>query len=637
MRPNPPELGAGTHQVALAFLLFSGLLLLYTASASLTFRSDDEHILAARAQSLASRGSPGQTQVYGNTRVQALRAQGDAATEVEPGQVLAGALAYRAANLIGVGGAQSFLLLNALITSLTAVVVFGTVRRLHFDSRAALLAGLLYGTATMAWPYATTGYRDPLAALGWAVALLGWASVLQGGVGARRGLAILIAGLVLAVLAKNTSFAIVVPLLATAGVWAILQARKEPGRWPQVLVLTGIGLAVLFAGTLLPAQGPFARYSPAYFTFLARHALSGLEPRLVVHALGPFVSPAKSILLFSPIAVLGIAALAQWRDRRVWFAIPVLASTLLLAVLQALFYRELWAGVFGWGLRFMLPALPGLVILSAPLLELAVRPGRRWAVIAVGVLFVLGAAVQASGVLVPWLSPYQDWRAQGLDPFRTNAAWDPRFLAIPLQLRHLAEPSGWTVAGARLAPIDSGATIGLQIGLLLSGAVALVVALHAAWRRGASGSRVAAFLALALLAPLALLGAARGDPAWGGDRPEYGQASEWVQTQARDGDLVLVESYGSPLWAYLLNRWSSPLPWVSLPFDIPGTEAGSVDPWVNDLVSSTPAPHRVWLITSTEAPGSGSSAPQAFLRERLGTGSAWAFSGEDPTQVLAFP
>jgi len=388
---------------------------------------------------------------------------------------------------------------------------------------------------------------------------------------------------------------------------------------------------------LLPSSGPFARYSLDYFGFLARHALSGLNWRLAASTLGPFVSPAKSIFLFSPAVLLGVVSLVYWKGHRAWFAVPVLASTLLLAMFQALFYRELWAGVFGWGLRFMLPAVAGLVILAAPILQLAVRPGRRWAAVAVGALSVLGVAVQTAAVLVPWLSPYQDWRAQGLDPFQTNAAWDPRFLAIPTQLSHLADISDWTLVGARLAPIDGGATIGLQIVLLLAGAAALVLALRAAWRGGGSGSVVAGFLALSLLAPAVLLGAARDDPAWGGGRPEYREASELAQAQAHPGDLVLAESYGSPLWAYLLNRWSSPLPWYSLPFDIPGTEAGSVDPWVNELVSRTLAPHRVWLITSSEAPGYTSSAPQAFLRERLGAGSEWTFRGADTTQVFAYP
>jgi hypothetical protein len=637
MRPNLRDPGEGTHRTALALLLFSGLLLLYTASASLTFHSDDEHILAARAQSLAAWGNLGQTQVFGNARVQELRAQGDAATEVEPGQVVLGAISYRIAQHMGLGGAQGFLLINAFITSLTAVIVFAIVIRVAFDPRTAFLAGVLYGVGTMAWPYATTGYRDPLAGLGWAIALFGWAVILESAKGARRGAWVLAAGLLLSVLAKNTSFALVAPLLVTAVAWAASRAQSSRARQRLVILVVGIALALVLGAMALPARGPLARYGLDYFAFLARHALSGWNWRLALSTLGPFVSPAKSIFLFSPVAVLGVVGLVYWKGPRAWFAVPVLGSTLLLAAIQALFYRELWAGVFGWGLRFMLPALPGLVILAAPILQVAVRPGRRWAAVAVGVLFILGVAIQASAVLVPWLSPYQDWRAQGLDPFQTNAAWDPRFLAIPSQLSHLADVSDWTLVGARLAPIDGGATIGLQIVFVLAGAAALVFALRAARRGGGSGSVVAAFLALALLAPAVVLGAAREDPAWGGGHPEYREASELLQAQANRGDLVLVESYGSPLWAYLLNRWSSPLPWFSLPFDIPGTEAGSVDPWVNDLVSSTPAPHRVWLITSTEAPGYASSAPQALLRERLGAGSEWTFRGEDPTQVFAFP
>ncbi|NIM06965.1 MAG: hypothetical protein GTN65_15415, partial [Armatimonadetes bacterium] len=59
---------------------------------------------------------------------------------------------------------------------------------------------------------------------------------------------------------------------------------------------------------------------------------------------------------------------------------PIIAITGFLALGQALFYREAWAGGFGWGLRFMLPALPGIAVLCAApveaLLDASCRPLR---------------------------------------------------------------------------------------------------------------------------------------------------------------------------------------------------------------------------------------------------------------------
>ena len=104
--------------------------------------------------------------------------------------------------------------------------------------------------------------------------------------------------------------------------------------------------------------------------------------------------------------------------------------------MQALFYREVWAGTFGWGLRYMLPALPLMAVLSAPIVEKALIGTKspapwRSVVLLVGV----GIIIQASAVLVPWVKPYLAWQAAGLDPFQPQAAWDATFLAIPRAAR----------------------------------------------------------------------------------------------------------------------------------------------------------------------------------------------------------
>ncbi len=621
-------------------MLLAGLLLLYTASATGVFRTDDEHILAARSQSLALWGNLGQTQVYGNHRVQELRAQGDAAIEIEPGQVVLGAIAYRVARFLGAGGAQAFLLVNAYITSLTALFVFLTSQRLGIGPRVSLLAALLYGIATMAWPYATTGYRDPLAALGWSVALWGWAIVLTDWPrGWRTGALVMGLGLLAAVLAKNTSFALVASFALTLVIWTATAARSRRVEARRAILALGITAAVVVAVLwILPPAGPLARYSLPYFAFLAHHALSGGSRGLLASVLGPFLSPAESIFLFSPAVLLSVAGLLLWRGRQAWFALPAALSALLLAVLQALFYRELWAGVYGWGLRFMLPALPALAILAAPFLERALSRRNRAAWILIVALFVLAIVIQASAVLVPWLRPYQDWKALGLDPFRTDAVWSLRFLAIPPQVGHLADPSIWETLGARLARAGSGWAGALQVMALVASVVALTLAGHGASRE-THRLRIPAVVlcTLALLAPPVLLCAASEDPAWGGSHPEYVEASDWLQAQIGAGDLVLVESYGSPLWAHLLNRWRSSVGWTSLPYDVPGDQAASLDAWIVDAITAAGPEQRVWLITSSEAPGFSASVPQAYLADVRGPGRRWVFDGRGRTEIIAYP
>jgi len=169
---RPPVLVSAWRPAALlAGLLCCVYLISYTGA----FRVDDEHILAARAQSLALRGRAEEPQVYGNSRVRVLATMGDQATQVEPLQTVLGAALYRLGRFAGLGGAQSLLTLNLYLTALTGAVVFLTVVALGLGRRVGIWCALLFGLATMAWPYSSTFLRDSLAMTLTAIVFLGWA------------------------------------------------------------------------------------------------------------------------------------------------------------------------------------------------------------------------------------------------------------------------------------------------------------------------------------------------------------------------------------------------------------------------------------------------------------------------------
>src|SRR5439155_2714025 len=109
-------------------------------------------------------------------------------------------------------------------------------------------------------------------------------------------------------------------------------------------------------------------------------------------ALGLLVSPGRSLFLYAPPVLLG---LALWPR----FARHFAAEALLIAAIGAghpLVYGRWyswWAGL-SWGPRFLLPALPFL------LLPLALLPARRaWRLVA-GALVVAGLLVNAVALLV---------------------------------------------------------------------------------------------------------------------------------------------------------------------------------------------------------------------------------------------
>ncbi|MEW6567715.1 MAG: hypothetical protein AB1449_06035 [Chloroflexota bacterium] len=590
-----------------AVLVFSALAFFYLFSFGAVFRVDDEYILAARAQSLALWGSLEQPQVEGNLRVQELAAYGDAAMQVEPGQAILGAAFYHLGMAAGGGGAQALFVMNLLATAATGAVVFATVLRLGWGRGAALWCAMLFGLGTMAWPYSTTYYRDVLAMLAASLAFLTWAQVLKArGTGRRLAVSGVVGAVAAGMLAKNTCAALILAFgagVAAAG-WQRLRAGDIPLRW--LLASTGVLALGLLGVSLIPQRGPLARYSLEYLAFLVGHARGSVGTDLLLAVSGPFLSPSRSVFLFSPPLILSFLSVrrawrAEWR-----FTLPVLFFPLSLALLQGLFYRGLWGGVYGWGLRFMLPSLPGLIVLCAPRVEAMVRKGAaapRW-----GLWFSLisGGVVQAAGAWVPWIDSYREWTAQGLAPYSPASAWNARFLVIPAQILRLLDPRMWDLAWLRLwREGDPRAAVLAFLALALAAvSLALLLPEPKAIRRRWLHGLVCALLVSSLILPLRPnLSLVRSDPAWGGDRPEFDQALQWLRSRATAGDCLLLDSYATSLWFFWMNRWDRPVRWTSLPFELPGASVSDVGETARDLLAGAAcAQGRVRYIVSTDSP-----------------------------------
>ncbi|HET7009293.1 MAG TPA: hypothetical protein VFI11_00835, partial [Anaerolineales bacterium] len=386
---------------------------------------------------------------------------------------------------------------------------------------------------------------------------------------------------------------------------------------------------------------PLARYSLDYLAFLAGHARQSVGKELLLAVSGPFVSPSKSVFLFSPPLVLALLSVrgawkSEWR-----FVLPALLLPVALALFQGLFYRDLWAGAYGWGLRFMLPALPALLVLCAPLVDaIALQPGRsaRWPL---WLTLAAGGLIQASGAWVPWITSYQAWTSRGLDPYAPGAAWTARFLLIPGQLERLLDPNTWTLAWLRLRSAGDQRAAVLGFAALVMSFACVVVLVRAPRSIGGRARNVAAasLLAASLILPLwPNLSLLRSDPEWGAGRPQHEQALEWLRSSVTEGDCLLLDSYAIPLWFFWMNRWDQPVPWTSLPFEIPGSAVSDLGESARRIQSRAACSQgRVWYLTSTESPTygvrhlEGKSAIPADFNLQAVFGQArrveiWAFS-----------
>jgi hypothetical protein len=509
--------------------------------------------------------------------------------------------------------------------------VYLCIAELGFGASTAVVSALLFGTATMAWPYAGTFFRDSSAMAMTALAVLGW--VLFTKDGARHlwaGSILIAAGVVGGAACKVTSLAIV-PAFGI-GLLCEMFARRKPLPVRRYLVGLGILALPVVLTLLLPPVGALARISLRYWLNLAWQAINQAPSQVLLAALGPFLSPAKSVFLFSPILVLAPFAMTAWPRSRRTLAYVLGSAVVLLCLAQALGLRGAWAGILIWGLRFMLPAIPLMVILSAPLVELWLRVNSTGLRVAGALLALASICIQAAGAIVPWSTPFVAWAAQGRDPYSAQAVWSLPYLSIPIHVARMGLAESWDFGWIRTWDLSPAWLIPLGSVSISILALLLLCRQISAW---AAPGIVLAALAFPFFP---MLGVLRPDPAWGGDRPELSAIVERVADAASADDLLLVDSYGSPLWRFMLNRWTSPVEWYSLPEELglPSAEP-VVPPELRLLVQA--AVHRdqtVWLLCSSLIDMGDCSPTAAEISHMLGPGETEIFRGVGSARLQVF-
>jgi hypothetical protein len=558
--------------------VFLILISIYLLTYSGVFRADDEHILAARAQSWAFRRQLDYPQIYGSDRVRpfalAQPEVGPPVVAIEPGQAFVGATLYQIAAAVDVGGAQAFFLLNLYATAMTGSIVYLIVRSMDFNRKVAFLTGLLYGVCTMAWPYAKTGFRDPLGTLLLSIAFLGWALFARER-SWKSGL-----GILLIVFGMGASLAIkaivivALPALVISGLLlGILSRIERREELRMFFVASLIAGFFIFIGFLLPETGIFSRNSFVYYLELVNRYIEDLGSHTILAFLGPFISPAKNLLIFSPVLILIPWVIWKYWRQYAYFILPTLLTVAFLALAQALHLGELWAGTLFWGLRFMLPALPLLSVMLAPWIMSALNSSSVLTRVAGLSIIILSFLVQLAGAVVKWAFPFQYWAENGLDPIAPDAVWDFRFQVVPIHIKGMIDPFLWDIAWIQTLPVDPG-VIFVPIAALFFFLIGLVFALANVSKKYPSMSVIICIVLVvtALVVPFyPTLDLLQSDPRKCNRTNDPTSAIDYVLNHVQNGDLVVVDSYGSCIWYRMMNLWKGTVSWYSLPFGVAGT------------------------------------------------------------------
>ena len=137
----------------------------------------------------------------------------------------------------------------------------------------------------------------------------------------------------------------------------------------------------------------FARFGDvANFGYSGTEVPQGFTTPILTGLGGLFLHPEKSVLLFAPIVLLGLPALARLFRTDRTAAMLIAAHVGITLALAATWWD--WGGGFTWGPR-LFPAVPPIVASVAPWAD--ERPVRRRAV---AILLAVGFAVSAPSLLV---------------------------------------------------------------------------------------------------------------------------------------------------------------------------------------------------------------------------------------------
>ena len=473
------------RRFTLALALFWFLLAVYLLTYSPRFHSSDGLAMFSMAESLARRGEWDTDQIrwmglqqgtFGlDGRLYSRKGAGESLLELP--------LVWLGLIVPVWGAATTALLFNAIVTAATGALLLLYLKRLGYGDGVALVSGLTFGLATLAWPYAKTCFSDPLAGL----CLVGAGLALLRLRDMGRFTDALWAGLALAVaVATRYANGVMIPFFGLLLLKYQISSVKSqispgprggpsPGRKagvgqgdgagnPKSKILNSLAafVAPLAVMAIAIALYNIARYGdPLNTGYLPQESFGGVWWQGIA---GLLVSPGRGLFLYTPVLLMALpAAPALFRRHTVEAA---LAWAMVLAHLLLYGKWYMWHGGYAWGPRFMVPALPFLVIGMAPAIEWGKESA--WWRRGFLALAALGGLIQVLGLSVHFELFQNRLLETGLPLYAPITFFDPRYSPLIGQFQFLRPENldfAWVVAGR----VDWPLLIVLLVAVLVSG------------------------------------------------------------------------------------------------------------------------------------------------------------------------
>jgi Dolichyl-phosphate-mannose-protein mannosyltransferase len=420
-----------TDRVKIAALLFGLSALIYGITAPGHMQTGDNRSELATAQSIVDRGDftvrPNQPNVYVPyvTSDDGLPygPYGIAASLVLLPAVLVGNLADCPEQPGGcpesVQHATDFAasFVCGIFAALAVVVLFLFALDLGASLTAAVALALMFGLTTIEWPYAHDAYDIGPTTL---FILLSLFSLHRGVQRKNAGwLAMSGAAIGLAILTRIPA----VVFLPVFGLYLLGGVRTEQRRGALTAVAAWGGpVAIAFA---VAGWYNWVRFGTPFDGGQSRIGAATFSTPLMTGVVGQLFSPGKSLFLFSPPLLVGLAGLPAFMRKNFGLGVVIVGAAAINIAFYGRYYE--WAGDYAWGARYIVP-LTGLLLLPAVAVLSRWRSLPLVARAGIIVSAVAGFAIQVLGVSIDYLHQMLLERFQGVDPrtywaFPYSAIW----------------------------------------------------------------------------------------------------------------------------------------------------------------------------------------------------------------------
>lgn len=347
---------------------------------------------------------------------------------------------------------------NTLYTALIVWVVWAMAGELGWGRRGRTACAAVFGFATMAWPYATMGFNQPLACLGQTLGVWGALRFLRT---ARPADALLAGGGCALAISVRLNTALALPFCALPMLWTLYKsgaASRDKLRALAAFVLPVAAAVLLALGyNLLRFETP---WRSGYAGDANTRFSIGFIPRGMLILL---LSPAKGLPWYVPAVIPAIGGLLCLARRgmpleaekfgssraRGWFVFlsaGIAASYLLF--FSAMAYGH--SGLHSWGPRFFVPLMPLLGIAAWAGFEAwAARPGGRMFGVAI---LVLSVAIQAMAVVSDQGERVVAMQRRFGADFYERSFFSPGTSMLPDRVRAAGEKAAGLIEPRKLRP-----------------------------------------------------------------------------------------------------------------------------------------------------------------------------------------